>query len=359
MTTARIKLFAEALRIIGEHAPFAPDRPLDQIIIANPGAGGFTIASRWKRHHETLKQLVGEGGKIEKNPRRLEAGTSTLILTTGPGQAEQAITRLIAEWDAVGGDAFHLIITAGGDGTSREALNAVYKAPARANMAALRLPLGTGNDGADARDLATALEALIYPAHISMARGVRLVAGAKDFYAFNILSLGLDAFVTHMTNKMKGRFPGDSYKLWVDMAALFYDMLYPVGETRVDGFDEQGNLVRALREPLLLLAMGAGGRRSYGSGKWILPDERNVCALRRMSLFRKLALKGLFATGGHVDKPEAILFNADKLVVRREHPILAQMDGETVLLTPEDFPASLSLTEPLIPILTPGRPKSL
>jgi len=33
--------------------------------------------------------------------------------------------------------------------------------------------------------------------------------------------------------------------------------------------------------------------------------------------------------------------------------ILAQMDGETVLLQPEDFPAAIELTEPVIPVLKP------
>jgi diacylglycerol kinase family enzyme len=70
-----------------------------------------------------------------------------------------------------------------------------------------------------------------------------------------------------------------------------------------------------------------------------------------MPLLRKVALKGLFTTGGHIDKPESILFTADRLEFRGEHPILAQMDGETVLLTPEDFPGTIELTEPVIPIL--------
>ena len=33
------------------------------------------------------------------------------------------------------------------------------------------------------------------------------------------------------------------------------------------------------------------------------------------------------------------------------YPILAQMDGETVLLEPEDFPAAIELSEPVIPVL--------
>jgi hypothetical protein len=70
-----------------------------------------------------------------------------------------------------------------------------------------------------------------------------------------------------------------------------------------------------------------------------------------MPLFRKLALKGLFTTGRHIDKKESLLFSAPRVEFRGQFPILAQMDGETVLLTPEDFPAAIEQTEPIIPIL--------
>jgi diacylglycerol kinase family enzyme len=168
--------------------------------------------------------------------------------------------------------------------------------------------------------------------------------------AFNILSVGLDAFVTHMTNRMKGTLPGDSYKLWVDIAALLYDRIYPVGPINVRAWDAGGE-TQNFREKLLLCAVGAGGRRSYGSHKMILPDERNVCAVRQMPLLRKIALKGLFTTGAHVNKPESILFSANRVELSGEHPVLAQMDGETVLLEREDFPLSIELTEAVIPVL--------
>jgi diacylglycerol kinase family enzyme len=70
-----------------------------------------------------------------------------------------------------------------------------------------------------------------------------------------------------------------------------------------------------------------------------------------MPLLRKVALKGLFSTGTHIDKPEAMLFNARRVEISGEHPILAQMDGEAVLLQREDFPIAIELTEPVIPVL--------
>jgi diacylglycerol kinase family enzyme len=375
--------FASGIGEICARSPLAPGRPLRWIIIANPTAGGFTIPSRWKEHDRALRDYVE---KAQANPRRKDAapaaaargaaltaegvqnaragdalGALGLTPTRFPGHAGRIAEALIQEAAAGGaapGEAapFYLLICAGGDGTSLEALSALYRAAPeiRANFVILRLPMGTGNDGADAGTLAEALDLLLYPARIEMTRALRLVtatAGKGPFLAFNILSVGLDAFVTHMTNKMKGGLPGDSYKLWVDIASLLYDRLYHVGPMDIRAFGEDGKEERTLRETTLLLAVGASGHRTYGSHKRILPDDRNVCLIRQMPLLRKVALKGLFAAGTHVDKPEALLFNARRVEFRGEYPILAQMDGETVLLQPGDFPAAIELTEPAIPVL--------
>jgi diacylglycerol kinase family enzyme len=390
----KLEDFAAGIAEICVHSPLAPGRPLRWIIIANPKAGGFTIPSRWKRHYRSLGEYVE---KARANPRREDAAPARtamdaeggplggLVPTRYPGHARGIAEALLEEAAGVaapgivsapGGatapDAvstpgaspartaapFFLVICAGGDGTSLDVLTALYHAgPAfRSNFAVLRLPMGTGNDGADAWELAGALDLLLYPTRVEYARALRLTtsaAGKGPFLAFNILSVGLDAFVTHMTNKMKGKLPGDSYKLWVDIASLLYDRLYKVGpmEIKVSGGDLPGGEERLLRETTLLLAVGATGHRTYGSHKRILPDDRNVCLVRQMPLLRKVALKGLFTTGTHIDKPESLLFNAGKVEFRGQHPILAQMDGETVLLALEDFPAAIELTEPAIPVL--------
>ena len=364
--------FASYLSEICSHTPLAQGRPLLWTIIANPKAGGFTIKKRWKRHVAMLEDCVG---RAKKNPRREGAGPSQtalregnpgteaglgLITTNAPGHAGKLTDALISE--AAGTAALeekkcplYLIITSGGDGTSLEVMTSLYHAPdaVRRNFVVLRLPMGTGNDGADAPDLDKALNLLIDPSEIRRQRALRLVtaSGKGPFLAFNILSVGMDAFVTHMTNKMKGKLPGDSYKLWVDIASLLYDSIYTVDYMDVRAVDHEGKEVKAFCEKLLLLAVGESGRRSYGSHNWIIPDDRNVCAMKQMPLFRKLALKGLLKTGGHINKPEAILWNAHSVEFKPRHPILAQMDGETVLLKEEDYPATIELSAPVIPIL--------
>jgi diacylglycerol kinase family enzyme len=369
----RIREFAALVGEICSRTLVAPGKSLRRLLVINPRAGGFTIESRWKQSRSILEDYAkkvrvnplrdGSGpailppSAVPAEPGSVSAGTEAgLVLTAGPGDAEAALKSLLDRAAREGGEDFFLIVAAGGDGTSRELQTALYHAPEklRERFVILRLPLGTGNDGADSPDLDRALDLLIRPVEVTRARALRLlIPGRGPFLAFNVLSVGLDAFVTHMTNKMKGKLPGDSYKLWVDIAALFYDRIYTVGPLDVRVLDEEGREVPGgkFRRDILLLAVGAGGMRTYGSGKRILPDGRNVCALNQMSLWRKLALKELFNDGTHVDKPEAALFNASRVEFSGQYPILAQMDGETVLLQPEDFPAAIELSPPVIPVL--------
>jgi diacylglycerol kinase family enzyme len=364
-----VEEFGSFLSEICSHSPLAAGRPFFWTIIANPRAGGFTIKPRWKKH---LSQLTECAGKAAKNPvgkicgpsetARNQAGSGAecgLLFTKAPGHAKEITDAIIDEASKASGSGekrpFHFIITAGGDGTSLEVMTSLSRASEklREDFAVLRLPMGTANDGADSFDLGEALNLIIEPPALQKQRAVRLktASGKGPFLAFNILSVGLDAFVTHMTNKMKNKLPGDSYKLWVDVAALLYDKIYKVGVMDVHSFDEQGNEINTLKEKLLLIAMGESGRRCYGSQQWILPDDRNVCAIKQMPLHRKLALKGLLAGGKHSGKDEAILWNASRLEFQSQYPLLAQMDGETVHLEEKDFPAVIELTEPLINIL--------
>ena len=370
MSVGIFEEFASYISQVCGRTPLAAKRPLLWTIIANPRAGGFTIRSRWKKHRAILSSCAV---KAKTNPARtgeacpsqtaLREGNSLgLIATKAPFHAKEITGALIKEAALASAGKenerpFYLIITSGGDGTSLEVLTGLFHASenVRRNFAVLRLPMGTGNDGADAWELDKALDLLIKPSVVKHQRAIRLkTSGGKGpFMAFNILSVGLDAYVTHMTNKMKGKLPGDSYKLWVDIAAMFYDRIYDVGCMDIRAFDENKQEVKTFSEEVLLLAVGESGRRTYGSHKWILPDERNVCVMKQMPLSRKLALKGLFNTGDHIDKPEAILWNAHTVEFSVRHPILAQMDGETVLLEEKDFPAVIELTDPIIPLLSP------
>jgi len=348
--------FPQALTEICEHSLVFPERPLRCVIIVNPTAGGFIIKSKWQNCVNILNEYRE---KALLKPKRQMHKNVLMEITEGEGSAGKVTKAFIdrAEKDL---NPFYLIISAGGDGTHAEVMYAMYHAPVnvRSNMAVLRLPMGTGNDNSDSVKMKEVLDLLMNPVHIDYTPAVQLKTAQngssmqdKPLLAFNILSVGLDAYVTHMTNKMKKKTPGDSYKLWLDIATLFYDKKYKVDFMDVRAFDEKNNEVLSFKEKLLLLAMGASGFRTYGSQQKIFPDARNVCGIKKMSLFRKMAIKSQVAKGTHTGNSEVIMTNAHRLEFTGRHPILAQMDGETILLQPDDFPAVMELTSPVIPLL--------
>jgi len=353
--------FINAITEICEHSLLMRESPLRCMIILNPVAGGFYIKSRWKANINTLKKYQK---KAQANPKRQIYKNVIMNLTEGRGSAAE-ITKTFLERAEKDPIPFYLIISAGGDGTHREVMDTLftYSAPVRRSVVVLRLPMGTGNDGADNASLAKTLDLLLNPSHIEYAPAVQLIPAQdgssswrkENIYAYNILSVGLDAYVTHMTNIMKGKVPGDAYRFWVDMATLSYEKKYKVDYFDVKAFDEKNNEVISLKEKLLLLAMGVTGHRTYGSQQHILPDDRNVCGIKQIPFFGKLALKGKVAKGKHIKSKDVIMFNAHRLEFKCNHPILAQMDGETILLQPDDFPAVMTLTSPVIPLLKPGR----
>ena len=353
-------LFAQAIASICERSAVAPGRALRCMTIVNPVSGGFHIKSKWEAH---LKTLNFYQQKAQEYPQRQMHRSMIINLTEGKGSAGEMTRQLIVRAEKEK-DPFYLIISAGGDGTHGEVMEAVYNAPEhiRSNMAVLRLPMGTGNDGADSSALAGAFELLLNSVNVEFVPAVQMItskdgpaAGKGPFLAFNILSVGLDAYVTHQTNIMKGKTPGDSYKFWLDIAALFYDLKFKVDYMDVRAFDDKNQEIMSLKEKLLLIAMGASGHRTYGSQQKILPDDRNVCAIKQMPLFKKFSIKGKVTKGRHVDSPEVKILNAHRLEFSGLHPILAQMDGETILLQPEDFPAIMEITAPVIPLLKPGK----
>jgi diacylglycerol kinase family enzyme len=350
--------FINAISEICEHSLIAKDSPLRCMIILNPVAGGFLDKKKWESHVKTLRKYQQ---KAQANPKRQIYKNVILNLTEGKGSASEITKTFIdrAEKDPI---PFYLIISAGGDGTHKEVMNTLFtaSAPVRRSITVLRLPMGTGNDGADSPTLAGALELLLNPTHVEFAPAVQLTTAQKgssewkkrELFAFNIFSFGLDAYVTHMTNQMKGK-PGNRYQFWVDMAALSYERKYKVDYFDVRAFDNNNKELLSFREKLLLLAMGVTGRRTYGSQQHILPDYRNVCGIKKIPFLRKLKIKDQIAKGKHLKNRDALLFNAHHMEIKYNQPILAQMDGETILLQPDDFPAILTLTPPIIPLIKP------
>ena len=352
--------YLEGLTYLVERADIFAGKDIHITVIANPVAGGFVIAKRVKQNQIFLAEATA---KVQDKPVVTNTCTATIQFTTNSSHARTlARSVLEAALNESNPATLYLVITAGGDGTSLDVQNEIahmyfheHHPELADRICLIRLPFGTGNDGSDGRSLDQTLRLLTDSSVFFKQKAIRVYTKhnrENPWYAFNIASIGLDAFVTNMTNRVKNILPGDFYKIWVDLACLFYNKIYHVGELAVTAFIN-GEKIKEHSDRMVLYVMGVSGGRTYGSNQRILPNEHNICGVKEMSLLRKLTLKKRFKEGAHSTFPETILYTADRLVFQYTEKILVQFDGEAHLLEESDFPLTMELTEPVIPILKP------
>lgn len=348
---------ADGIRTILSHSPVFPGSSLIVDIIANPKAGGFKLKHYTKMRKTEMKSLVDKALGHEK---RKEPLSVRLHLTERGGHAAAIMQRLIDHSDANGADSRHIIMTAGGDGTSLEAAErlAYLPEPEKDRFGILRLPMGTGNDGSEGRDLVTALGRFFRDVKLERRPAVRVTFSKENghlpLYAFNIASLRLDAYVADMTNKLKAKLSGDSYKFWVNVASIFYDKVYKVAPMQTKVWDDDSRLISDETKKRLLVVFGASGYRQYGSNKQILPASDNALVVSQASLFRKLMIKTPIETGQYQGIPEAQSYAASKVEVNYDQPILLQCDGETFPMTHGDFPLTFEVVKDIYNVIVPA-----
>jgi diacylglycerol kinase family enzyme len=344
-------LHASLARILA-HSPSFPDESLAVDLIANPRAGGFTRTSYARSRFAELDRLVA---RAEALAMRDKPVSLRLHLTERAGHASEIAQSIIRDAQADAPGTRRIIFTAGGDGTSLETASVLVELPRdiAGRFALVRLPFGTGNDGAEGRTLESALERFLGPVIAAPRAAIKVspnpAGGKSPLWSFNIASVGLDAFVCLMTNRLKTFFPGDSYKLWVDFASVFYDLIWPPAPLAVRALDSGGKESFSFTKPCLLFAAGVSGHRTYGSNKRIFPDEDNACAAFQMPLLKKLAFKDKFSAGEHrgLGEDYILLSSGRRFELGYAKGILLQRDGEVTELGPEDFPLVMEVSEPL------------
>ncbi len=248
-----------------------------------------------------------------------------------------------------------LLVSAGGDGTHGEVMRAMLLADGeyRSEAVATRLPLGTGNDGADVPSLASALAMLRGSARIGTAGHLVVESvGLHPHYGFNIASIGLDAYVAAVTNRMKRTMGGDLYKVVADLATLFYQQLVGVDPMRLTLTGPHGS-IEVIEGRFMLTAVGVSGHRFYGGGKKVLPGDENLCAIEPLGLAGKIRLKGLFYEGKHTDEPTVTMRRATRVRVDYARRVPLQVDGESLWLSAESFPVTFTIYPPSVPVLYP------
>jgi len=321
-----------------------PERDLTFHLIVNPNAGSFYKPARLAETAAVLERYVAGLVRTERGGK---APAVEVYRTEEPGHARELAAAVLRN----AGSGTHVIVSCGGDGTHGEVLQSFVGAGSSQRSFAFRAPFGTGNDGCDARTIPEMCNALLGGA--APARTGYLIVrptGMPEFYSFNIASIGLDAYVGFLTDRLKGFPVGDLYKVLADIMTVFYDVLIGVDRMEVRAVDELGN-THDLSGLFLLCAFGISGFRVYGGGKKILPGYDNVCAIEQMGLFRKLKLKGLVYRGEHQGIDKIHFLTARKLTIDYGRRVPMQLDGEPVWLQPENFPVSVDILPPSLPIL--------
>ena len=346
-----IKKFAGLMELVLQASPFVRQRFQKAFIILNPKAGGLRnphIIKHFIRVFES--RLYADNKKHHTDATILKVKRYT---TEYEGQEEEITNDIIKkEGKNNNGSELKLIVVCGGDGTSCKVSTALALASeaAPSDWVIFRLPLGTGNDGADAGNAEEAAIILWDNGVITRTGAVRVqTAAGLNLFAFNIFSMGMDAFITYLTNKFKRIFPGDFYKLMVDVSTLFYEPLIGVNNTKLN-FLIKDNLHRT-EGRYILIVVGASGLRSYGSGKLILPNDNNLCTVNTVGLIRKIKIRSLFYTGDHVGLPEVSMYKADTLRIEYSGKVPIQVDGEPRWLKKEDFPLHVAVLPPFMRVL--------
>ena len=372
------ELLVQNMKPVIEACNLWQNKSLKVIVIANPTAGGFTQKKKSIANASVMQNAADSAAVLLKNGKKTEIAEIILNKTEYAGHAAKIAMDLLKE--ATHSDKDYLIITAGGDGTHLEVQTALLKAAFADSTAkkivndkitVLRLPFGTGNDGSDGRELTETLERLTKPAHFALQKAVKVWYEGEHpdgeskrkvdtydsldvlppWYAFNIASIGIDAFITYMTNRTKGVMPGDFYQMWVDLACVFYGTKFPSKPMKITVYDKNGVQIDVVESAVEFCLLGVSGHRTYGSNHKILPTDETFCTVKKMGLVKKLLQKNTFSDGTHVGKPTTVLRTASKIRVDYNQDILVQMDGEVHLLQPAQYPLFMEHTEPVIRII--------
>lgn len=324
--------------------------PLIVDVIANPHAGFFKRQTTVQRHILELEQRLSE---LRRRYPKRKVEINTVHFTEYPGHARLIAEQILAREEQISSGIEHLLIGCGGDGTANEICTALVNADVSLleRLKLMRLPLGTGNDVADAATFSQAYDLILGPQR-TVKTGALLVTTrtGKSLYSFNIGSVGLDAYIAGLTNRFKRAIPGDAYKFMVDLGSLFYErrvrpgpmniLLYHDGtETRIDGFVPS------------MVIVGISGGRTYGGHMSVLPGSQNVCMISSMSVLKKIRSKKLLFHGLHGELPEVRFASADRVDIEYQGRMPLQLDGELTWLEGADFPLSMRVLQPRIKVL--------
>ena len=305
-----------SIRTVASHIAVAfPGVPI--VAVANPYAGTGA-------RHRALVQIVRS-----LRPLTAPAELTAIYWTESVDAARERVATAKAQHSGA-----VVCISFGGDGTHNELMSGFVGDD---SLLFYRLPAGTGNDAVGS-DLWSVLHSATVAAHPQNLGAIEVRTRSERFYAFNIASIGLDAYITATRDRLKSFLPGNAYRLVTDISVLSYE--------RIVGLTESALWIDGAAQPRgrrMLVAMGVDAPRTYGDHMLVLPGTDNVCEIGPVTLSKRVRLKRLFLAGQHVAEPEVTMHRATQLTMEYDRSLPIQMDGEAVWLADNQFPLRMKI----------------
>ena len=254
---------------------------------------------------------------------RASVGDLDIVLTVGGGDASQAA-------ESAARDGYERLYVAGGDGTLNEVVNGVARVSgALARVTFGLIPLGTGNDFANALGLPEDVDAAV--GILLAGRTVEVDVGVLNGRRFVNVSAG--GFIAEVSDAVDPRLKSVAGKLayLVGGAQVLFEF-EPV-RARVAAAGADG---AAEARELDLHLFAVCNSRQVGGGRLIAPSALvddgllDVCLVESMPTLEFLALLARVSEGGHVTDERVHYFRARSLELTFDRRIKVNTDGEVL-----------------------------
>lgn len=277
-------------------------------LILNPAAGSDQALANAGLLNERLSERFGP---IE------------IVLSVGAGDCEAAARRAVE-------DGCDVLFVGGGDGTLNEALNGVASIPGGLERITFGLiPLGTGNDFAQALGLPTDVEQAVE----ILTRGDSIavdIGRLNDRHFVNISGGGFIAEVSEaVTPQMKSIAGRLAYLVGGAQALMEFE---PVGLTLQA--EPGGERITAA-----VYAFAVCNSRMIGGGRLIAPHAviddglLDVCVIDAMPTLEFVGLLRRVSEGDHVEDSRVRYLRASRATIDFDRPVLVNTDGEVLEAT--------------------------
>jgi diacylglycerol kinase (ATP) len=262
--------------------------------------------------------------ELEKEILELEKENKVDVELTEKGESSPKSAKNLAKRAIKEG--FERIIVCGGDGLLNEAINGIMEEKIPENFASGVIPTGSGNNFAKAlgipKNIKRAFEIIKSEKKILVD-----VGKVNQKYSINCFSLGFDAKINDLANKIKEKYSLLPRSLSYLFAAL-KEIIFQIPSYKIEITGEIN-----LKEKLVLVAItnspSYGGIFKINPGASISDGKFNLCKISPLSKLKAIYTLFLATQGKHLKISEVKTYTfSGALKIFSKEPIAWEIDGE-------------------------------